>query len=84
MGFQAGLLDIPVRRPALVETTALGAAGLAGLATGIWSSGDEFLAAVGDPSIFEGAMAEGDRRALRAGWARAVNAARGWAAGHRG
>jgi glycerol kinase len=79
MGFQAGLLDMPVRRPALVETTALGAAGLAGLATGIWSSGDEFLAAVGDPKIFDGVMAEGDRRALRAGWARAVRAVRGWA-----
>jgi glycerol kinase len=80
MVFQAGLLDLPVRRPAVVETTALGAAGLAGLATGIWSSGDEFLAALGDPVTFEGAMAERDRVALRAGWARAVNAARSWAA----
>ena len=45
MTFQAGILGMPVRRPALVETTALGAAGLAGLSTGVWSSSNDFLQA---------------------------------------
>ncbi|HEY6807825.1 MAG TPA: glycerol kinase GlpK, partial [Gemmatimonadales bacterium] len=44
MQFQADLLGVPVARPDLVETTALGAAGLAGLAAGVWANGDEFLA----------------------------------------
>ena len=43
MQLQADVLDIPVRRPALVETTALGAAGLAGIATGVWQSAADFL-----------------------------------------
>ena len=45
MGFQADLAGVPVRRPALVETTALGAAGLAGISTGVWATAEDFLAA---------------------------------------
>ena len=52
MEFQAGVLGVPVRRPALVETTALGAAGLAGLASGVWTDGGEFWGPWVRPSIF--------------------------------
>ena len=78
MGFQAGILGAPVRRAGLVETTALGAAGLAGLATGVWSDGNEFLAALGDASVFDPAMAEEVRDQLLAGWQRALDATRAW------
>jgi glycerol kinase len=79
MEFQAGLLGIPVRRPALVETTALGAAGLAGLAGGVWRSAPDFLAASGEATVFPPSMDPAARDALMAGWARAVRAAKSWA-----
>jgi glycerol kinase len=79
MEFQAGLLGVPVRRPALVETTALGAAGLAGIAEGVWRSAEEFLTAQGEARRFEPAMGRDEAERLKAGWARAVRAARGWA-----
>lgn len=79
MTFQAGILGLPVRRPALVETTALGAAGLAGLVTGVWSTSDEFLGALGDPVTFSGSLDATEREELLEGWARAVDAARYWA-----
>ncbi|MSR35759.1 MAG: glycerol kinase [Gemmatimonadetes bacterium] len=79
MEFQAGVLGIPVRRPAVVETTALGAAGLAGIATGVWKDGPDFLAAAGEPTIFEPRMGAWERKTLLAGWARAVHAAKAWA-----
>jgi len=79
MTFQASLLGVPVRRPALVETTALGAAGLAGLSTGVWASGTDFLAAQGAPRRFEPAMAPAEAARLREGWGRAVRAATHWA-----
>ncbi len=79
MAFQAGVLGVPVRRPAQVETTALGAAGLAGLATGVWNDADAFLSAQGEPVRFEPEMAPEERATLRAGWDRAVSAARSWA-----
>ncbi len=76
MSFQAGVLDVTVRRPALIQTTALGAAGLAGLHVGIWTTGEEFLAAQGDARIFPPEMGNDERLALRAGWTRALRAAR--------
>lgn len=76
MEFQAGILGIPVKRPALVETTALGAAGLAGLHLGVWQDGEEFLSSQGESSIFEPRLEEGERERLREGWARAVRATR--------
>ena len=79
MEFQAGLLGIPVRRPALVETTALGAAGLAGLASGVWRSAADFLASAGEPTVFEPRMDPAERQRLLAGWGRAVRAATAWA-----
>jgi len=78
MEFQAGILGIPVRRPALVETTALGAAGLAGLATGVWKTGSEFMAAQGEASLFSPTLSPGERASGLAGWRRALSAATAW------
>ncbi len=79
MGFQADVLGVPVRRPAMVETTALGAAGLAGLASRVWSSADEFLASAGAPARFEPTVASGVQDELRRGWTRALRASLAWA-----
>jgi glycerol kinase len=79
MQFQADVLDVPVRRPALVETTALGAAGLAGIARGVWTSGEEFLASQGAADHFRPAMDDRLRADLLAEWARAVRTAVSWA-----
>jgi glycerol kinase len=79
MGFQAGVLGVPVRRPAMVETTALGAAGLAGLATGVWANADEFLASQGGGERFDPAMDASERTLLLDGWARAVRTVKTWA-----
>ncbi len=79
MGFQAAVAGVPVRRPALVETTALGAAGLAGIATGLWESAADFLAAQGEPRRFDPTVEAERIHPLRAEWGRAVRAAVGWA-----
>jgi glycerol kinase len=79
MEFQAGVVGVPVRRPALVETTALGAAGLAGIATGVWDGSDDFMASQGEPRRFAPSMAPSEAARLRAGWSRAVRAAVRWA-----
>jgi len=79
MQFQADVLDLQVRRPAMVETTALGAAGLAGIARGVWTSGEEFLASQGAGDHFRPAMDERLRADLLAEWARAVRTAVAWA-----
>jgi glycerol kinase len=78
MQFQADVLDIPVERPDLVETTALGAAGLAGLALGIWKTSDEFLAGRRF-TRFQPRMDPEQRQAHLAGWHRAVSATLAWA-----
>lgn len=80
MRFQAGVLNLPVRRPRIVETTALGAAALAGLAVGVWPSADDFRGAVGEADSFEPDMTDGHRGALLAGWHRAVRSVKSWAA----
>jgi glycerol kinase len=79
MQFQADLLGIPVVRPKLVETTALGAAGLAGIAADIWHDADTFLLAQDPPSHFEATVEAAERDRLYAGWQRAVRAALAWA-----
>jgi glycerol kinase len=84
MHFQAGVLGVPVRRSAVVETTALGAAGLAGLSAGVWESAADFLAARAAPTVFQPQMDAKERRELLDGWARAVGAARAWASYGRG
>jgi glycerol kinase len=80
MQFQADVLGVPVERPDLVETTALGAAGLAGLALGLWRSTDEFLAGR-TFSRFEPKSDANWRKTHLDGWHRAVGAALAWAHG---
>ena len=80
MQLQADVLDIPVHRPALVETTALGAAGLAGIATGVWQSAADFLGVQEEgASRYVPRMAEEARTQLTREWDRAVRAAVRWA-----
>jgi glycerol kinase len=79
--FQADILDVPVERPQVTETTALGAAFLAGLATGVWSSTDEIAATWRLERRFEPAMDGAERERLLGRWRRAVERARGWASG---
>ncbi len=78
MQFQADALGIPVERPDMVETTALGAAGLAGLALGLWRTPEEFIAGRRF-TVFEPGMAGEERRRRREEWSRAVRAALAWA-----
>ncbi len=76
--FQADQLSIPVERPDLVETTALGAAGLAGLAAGVWTRPSEFIAGR-TFTRFEPSARRSQAAAELAGWHRAVRATLGWA-----
>jgi glycerol kinase len=78
MQFQADVLGVAVERPDMVETTALGAAGLAGLAAGVWKDADAFLATRQFTS-FVPRMSRGEANQLMKGWHRAVGAAVGWA-----
>jgi glycerol kinase len=78
MQFQADVLGIAVERPDLVETTALGAAGLAGLALGVWRTTGEFLQGR-QFTRFEPEMTAPEREARLGGWRRAVLAALAWA-----
>ncbi|HEU5323819.1 MAG TPA: FGGY-family carbohydrate kinase, partial [Methylomirabilota bacterium] len=79
MQFQADLLGVPVARPDLLETTALGAAGLAGLGAGVWRNAEEFLAGRAFTRFLP--AADGSAVRARAGeWRRAVDAALHWAA----
>ena len=78
MQFQADLLGIPVVRPAVTETTALGAAYLAGLAVGFWKSPEEIARHWRVERRFEPRMAAGRAAALRERWNRAVERAKNW------
>ncbi len=71
MQFQADVLGVSVERPDVVETTALGAAGLAGLAAGVWADGADFLASRRFDRFTPG-PGQGAAQAARSGWARAV------------
>ncbi|MDK8190294.1 glycerol kinase GlpK [Paenibacillus sp. UMB7766-LJ446] len=75
MQFQSDILNIPVERPTVNETTALGAAYLAGLAVGYWNSADELMDHENTERVFHPVMAEEERSELYAGWQRAVKAA---------
>ena len=79
MQFQADILGVPVQRPAVTETTALGAAYLAGLATGFWSSQEEIAKQWQLERAFEPAMSADQRESLYSGWQKAVERARHWA-----
>jgi glycerol kinase len=75
---QADLLGVPVERPVVAETTALGAAYLAGLEVGYWQDQAEIESNWALDRRFEPAMPEDRRRALVEGWHRAVERSRGW------
>jgi glycerol kinase len=72
MQFLADMLDIPVERPVVTETTALGAAYLAGLKGGLWSSTEDISRHWQREHLFEPAMKAGERDGLYAGWKDAV------------
>jgi len=78
MQFQADVLGVPVVRPQVTETTALGAAYLAGLATGFWTGPQELAAERQNDTRFEPKMSAEERSARRALWRRAVDRARNW------
>jgi glycerol kinase len=80
MQMQADVLGRPVVRAATPETTALGAAYLAGLAVGYWKSQDEISQIWRSGGVFEPRMPASEREALVSGWRRAVERAKGWAA----
>lgn len=78
MQFQADILDTKVCRPKNVETTALGAAYLAGLATGFWKDKDELLKHLKTDKIFKAKMKDSRRKELYEGWKKAVERAKAW------
>jgi glycerol kinase len=78
MQFQADMLGVPVVRPQLTETTALGAAYLAGLATGFWANPQQLEAKRHDDVRFEPKMSADDRAERRGLWQRAVGRAKSW------
>jgi glycerol kinase len=78
MQFQADVLGVPVVRPRVTETTALGAAYLAGLATGFWAGPGELKAKREGDKRFEPRMEEQERKERRARWVKAVERAKSW------
>ncbi|HTM82630.1 glycerol kinase GlpK [Asticcacaulis sp.] len=78
MQFQADILGVPVVRPKITETTALGAAYLAGLAVGYWSSADELRAQWQVDRVFEPAISMDERTAKMARWRKAVSRSAHW------
>jgi glycerol kinase len=78
MQFQADVLGVPVVRPQVTETTALGAAYLAGLATGFWAHPQELKAKRQNDARFEPRMSAQERAERRGLWSRAVARARNW------
>jgi glycerol kinase len=78
MQLQADILGLPVVRPVVNETTALGAAYMAGLAVGFWRDLDDLRANWRVDRVFEPAWSEDRREAGYRGWRRAVERARGW------
>ena len=79
MQFQADILDKVVQRPAIRETTALGAAYLAGLATGVWKSREEITHLWSCNQLFEPKMDAAQREELLEGWHKAVGRSQDWA-----
>jgi glycerol kinase len=77
MQFQADVLGVPVIVPEISETTALGAAYLAGVATGVWSEGD-VRSMWREAARYEPAMAASERDELLASWSRALERSRAW------
>ncbi|MBV9710563.1 MAG: glycerol kinase GlpK [Ktedonobacteraceae bacterium] len=78
MQFQADILGVPVQRPKVAETTALGAAYLAGIAVGFWSGPEEVAKQWAVDRTFEPKMSEDQRETLYANWKRAVERSLHW------
>ena len=78
MQFQADILGVPVIRPVVLETTALGAALLAGIGAGVYAGKEEAAAMVQPDLTFHPRMADRDRDLALYGWHRAVERSRGW------
>ena len=81
MQIQADLLGVPVVRPAVTETTALGAAYLAGLGVGFWTSADDLVGQWQVDRRFEPQMSRDTAQALRARWSAAVERSKAWEPG---
>lgn len=79
MQFQADVINAPVHRPVCVETTAMGAAYLAGLAVKYWASKEDVIKNWQISQIFKPSLEEEDRTKLIEGWSKAVKCALGWA-----
>jgi glycerol kinase len=79
MQFQADVLGVPVIRPQITETTALGAAYAAGLATGFWADQDELRERWAEDKRWEPAMDSDERERQYARWKRAVERSLDWA-----
>jgi glycerol kinase len=79
MQFQADILGVPVQRPAIVETTALGAAFLAGLAVGVWPSTEMLADLWRTERVFVPCMSDDQRNILYYDWKRAIERSQGWA-----
>lgn len=79
MQFQADIVNTSVHRPKCIETTALGAAYLAGLATGYWKNKEEICENWQMDTVFERNMSEDNRQQLLKGWKKAVKCALVWA-----
>ncbi|SHI91531.1 glycerol kinase GlpK [Pseudobutyrivibrio xylanivorans] len=79
MQFQSDIINTDVLRPSCVETTAMGAAYLAGLAVGYWKSKEDVIQNWSVDREFKPEMTNADRTAALKGWAKAVAATRGWA-----
>jgi glycerol kinase len=79
MQFQADILDSRICRPQIRETTALGAASLAGIAVGFWSGNDELKSRRKIDRVFEPSIDDIRRETLLTGWRKAVGRSRDWA-----
>jgi glycerol kinase len=78
MQFQADILDVPVVRPKVIETTALGAAYAAGLATGFWTSTEDLVGNWTADKRWHPAMADDERTRLYGEWGKAVGRSLDW------
>jgi glycerol kinase len=78
MQFQSDILDTVVIRPKITETTALGAAYLAGLAVGFWKNLEEIQAYWQKEASFSPSMSDSERKDHRKNWKRAIRAAQAW------
>lgn len=78
MQFQADILGVPVERPAVTETTALGAAALAGITAGIWKDQKDFLKYRRVDRVFKPRMKPAQRALLHGNWLRAVDRSKSW------